>query len=285
MSSADSPDSDDDRDQPRTVEPDNVPVSTGISGPFFRAIGRRKMSERDAKILVTAEDAQTGVGKSNLCDFLAYLFDTTEQGFVPEKVSIHAEDFFESYKHVEEGSALVLEEAEQLDSRRHMSQKNVDSSQVWQQERVREVIALLNLPSPKMIDRRMEELADFWINVEARGRARVYEKKIHRIKQSVYYETVQVIKWPNMDGSKSFGEMNSLKMEFIDDDSKGSGWVQRGEMQDKLERAKRETRKQVRDKFLEAIYKETDLTGKEVANLSAVDISRERIVQIVNSDE
>lgn len=282
MSSAQSPPDDD--EGPTVKEIDDVPVADGINGPFYQKIGKRKLDDRDAKILVTADHAQTGVGKSNLCDFLGYVFDTTDEGFVPRKVCIEPEEFFEAYTVEKPGSAMVLEEAEQLDSRRAMSNTNVESSQTWQKERVREIIALLNLPSPKFIDKRMEELADFWINVEIRGRARVYEKKIHRIKQSVYYETVQVIKWPNMDGSDTFRRMDELKWKHIDDKSDGSGWVPRSDMHEEIEKAEKQTRQDVRDKFLTAMYNETELTGEDIARLSAVDITAGRVRQIATNN-
>jgi len=145
------------------VEVPTEDVSRSFSGPFFRAVGKRKQQDRDAKILVTAKDAQTGVGKSNLCDFLAYVLDTTDEGFVPHKITIEPEEFFSAYGRLEPGSALVMEEGEQLDPRRSMSKKNVEASHSWQMERVREVVALINLPSPKFIDKRMEELADYWV--------------------------------------------------------------------------------------------------------------------------
>jgi len=282
MSSADSPGSDPERGPPETVEPDSVPVSSDIAGPFFQQIGKRKLDGRDAKILVTADNAETGVGKSNLCDFLAYIFDTTEEGFRPYKVCVQPEQFFENYKSVERGSSMVLEEAEQLDSRRAMSTKNVESARVWQQERVREVIALLNLPSPTHIDKRMQELADYWINVERRGRAVIYKKKIHRIKQSVYYETVQIFEWPNMDGSQTFREMNKLKWDMIDSETEGTGWISRAELEKQVEKAKKEVRQETRNEFLAAIYNETGLKASDIATLSNVDLSASRIRQIGN---
>jgi hypothetical protein len=281
--SAASPPPDDEEGPPETRERDDVPVSEGITGPFFQEIGKRKIEERDAKCLVTADHAQTGVGKSNLCDFLAYVCDTTERGFSPEKVCIDPPQFFEHYGYVAPGSALVLEEGEQLDSRRAMSKENVDASQVWQKERVREIIAFINLPSPKFIDKRMEELADFWINVERRGKARIYEKKIHRIKQSVYYETMEVLYWPNMDGSQTFRQMDRLKKQHINDDSDGSGWIPRAEMHEEIERAEKEARREERDRILASIYEETELTAGEIADCSGVEIGASRIRQITNS--
>ena len=84
-------------DTPATkrTKPADGQTPDGIRGPFFQEISKRKSQGRDAKILVTAADGQTGVGKSNLCDFLGYALDTTESGFSREKVAIEPERFLE----------------------------------------------------------------------------------------------------------------------------------------------------------------------------------------------
>jgi hypothetical protein len=262
------------------VEVPSEDVSRSFSGPFFREIGERKQQDRDAKILVTAKDAQTGVGKSNLCDFLAYVLDTTDEGFVPHKITIEPEEFFSAYGRLEPGSALVMEEGEQLDPRRSMSKKNVEASHSWQMERVREVVALINLPSPKFIDKRMEELADYWVNVVRRGRARIYEKRIHDTEGHVYYQTLQDIQWPNMDGSETFGEMGDLKEQMIDGEIGDGNWVPPDEHQEALKKAKKEARKELRDEFFVQLYDRLGFSAEELADLPIVDVSATRVRQV-----
>ena len=282
MSSVDNP-SDEETDGPVIREPEHeIPIDEDFTGPFFQEIGRRKLDGRDAKVLVTADHAQTGVGKSNLCDFLGYVCDTTEEGFNTSKIAIDPPEFFDKYGQVEAGSAIVLEEGEQLDSRRSMSSENVDASHTWAKERVRELIAFINLPSPQMIDGRIELLADFWINVEIRGRATIYKKKINRIKGAVYYETMQGLEWPNMDGSQTFQMMERQKLEHLDDEESGDNWVRKSKVDEMLEKARKEADTQRRNDLLSSIYRETELTAKDIADCSAVGISGGRIRQIAN---
>jgi|APHM01.1.fsa_nt_gi hypothetical protein len=262
------------------VESENIMQS--FSGPFFAKIAKRKEEGRDAKILVTASDAQTGVGKSNLCDFLAYVLDTTDEGFVEHKITIEPEEFFSAYGRLEKGSALVMEEGEQLDPRRSMSKKNVEASHSWQMERVREVTALINLPSPQFIDKRMEQLADFWVNVLRRGRARIYEKKIHDTEKHVYYRTLQDIEWPNMDGSTTFREMDELKKQMIDGELGDGNWMPPDEHQEKVEKAKKEATQRRRNELLADAYKHSDLSAREIATWPSVDISFSRVAQVAN---
>src|SRR6056297_2576627 len=78
---------------------------SGFSGPWYQEIAQRKKEGRDAKIIVTAEDGQTGVGKTNFCDFAAYVCDTSHHGFGPEKATIDPFEFLDFYSHLPAGSA------------------------------------------------------------------------------------------------------------------------------------------------------------------------------------
>lgn len=250
-----------------------------FSGPWFREIAKRKQEGRDAKCLVTAKDGQTGVGKTNFCDFAAYVTDTTRHGFGPDKTTIDPFEFLDFYSHLPQGSAAVMEEGEQFDARRSNSNKNVDAAEKWQMARVREVVAYVNLPSPEEIDSRFERLADYWINVEERGFARIYKKRIHPTKRKLYYETLQTLRWPNMDGSASFEHMDALKDDRLDGNS-DSSWVRESEVRERVEKAERNTARECRDEWIEALQNRTDLTAREIASLPPCDVSFSRVSQI-----
>jgi hypothetical protein len=271
----------------RTAEPaskaDAEDLFGAFSGEFFRELATRKREGRDAKCLVTAKDGQTGVGKTNACDFLAYVADTTAAGFAEAKTTIDPFEFLDFYNHLPPGSATIMEEGEQFDARRSNSNKNVDAAEKWQMARVREIVAFVNLPSPAEIDSRFERLADYWINIERRGFARVYKKRIHPTKRQLYYETLQTFEWPNMDDSATFQHMDALKDDRLDDGGEAS-WVRESEVQERIERAEKDTARRVRDQWLTALYNESELTGKQIARLSACDVSFGRVGQIARGD-
>ena len=272
-------------DKPQPQSPETILQQ--FDGPFFREIAKRKQQGRDAKIIITAKDGQTGVGKSNLSDFLGYVLDTSPSGFGPEKVTIEPEMFLSMYNRLESGSAAIMEEGEQFDSRRAMSAKNVDAAEKWQMARIREIVSIINLPSPAEIDSRFERLADYWINVEIRGRAKVYKKRIHPTKGKVYHETLQTLQWPNMDGSTTFKRMGTIKDSLLDDDSRDSNWVRESEVQERIDAAQKEAKDRVRNEWLAALYEELPLvvgksaTYDEIARLSVCDVGPERVGQIV----
>ena len=253
-----------------------------FSGPWFREVARRKEEGRDAKCLVTAKDGQTGVGKTNFCDFAGYVTDTSKHGFGPEKTTIDPFEFLDFYSHLPAGSAAIMEEGEQFDARRSNSNKNVDAAEKWQMARVREIVAFINLPSPSEIDSRFERLADYWINVERRGFARVYKKRIHPTKRVLYYETLQTFEWPNMDRSTSFRHMDRLKDDRLGDEGHDTNWIRESDVQDRIRKAEKQAREAERNNWIASVYRDTDMTGKEVARLEACNVSRGRVSQIAS---
>ena len=268
----------------RTVPaPGDVDVPSGLDGPFFREIGRRKGNGRDAKVLVTAKDGDTGVGKSNLCDFLGYVCDTTAEGFSTHKITIEPLRFLELYGVLKPGSAAVMEEGEQFDSRRGMTSENVEATQKWQKARVREIIAFVNLPDPTMIDGRFERLCDFWINVERRGKARVYKKRIHPTKRVIYYETVQTIEWPNMEKTETAKHMDSIKDDMLDGELDDDSLLRESEAAERIEKAVANARMEERDKWITAL-KRNGMAGTDIARLPHIEISSQRVNKIAREN-
>lgn len=279
MSTTTQPPAGDDGNGPETVEKD-VPHAAPFTGPFFREIGKRKKSGRDAKILVTADHGQTGVGKTACGVYLAKTIDTSPQGFVArEKATLAVQEFLENYKVLEPGSASILDEAEQLDARRAMSHENVDASHQWQMRRVNEIFAVLILPSPKTIDGRLEMLADYWVNVERRGRAKIYKKKVRRMPpRKVYYETLQTFSWPNMDHDESYRVLSRMKDDHLDDDEKDENWVRESEVQKRVEKARKDASEETRNEIIANLYEQDEIKSKHIA--AAVDLSDSRVRQI-----
>jgi hypothetical protein len=268
---------------PDVEEREDVHEGPPWTGPFFELLGERKRQERDLKIILTAKDGETGIGKTACGVFLAKIADTTPDGFDAEmKATLDPPEFFNLYDRLEMGSSAILDEAEQLDARRAMSSENVDASHVWQQQRVRQIVAILILPSPEEIDSRMERLADVWINVERRGRARVYRKRIHPIKRSVYYETMQTFEFPNMDSDEDYRALSDMKEDMISDPESDDNWIRMSEHQRKLKRAEEQARREVRDELLTSFYKDVGIGAPTLADAPAVDISDGRIRQIAN---
>jgi hypothetical protein len=273
--------------EPPPVAVEDSPLAQ--RGPFFRRMAKRKASERDAVITVTADDADRGVGKTALAVSIAKVLDTSSDGFAAErKATLDVPEFLSLYDELEEGSALILDEAEQLDSRRSQSHENVDATHKMQTRRVNEIVAILTLPSPQVMDKRVELLQDFWINVTARGNAIVYKKRVHPIKKSIYYERLQRLSWPNMDGDRDYQILSKLKSHYIDDPESDDNWIRKDTADEWVEQAEKRAARETRDRIIRSMVEEfkhrraLDLTYDDFADV--VDLSPGRIGQIYRGD-
>jgi len=280
---------DDGPDIPDSTIPDIDELPESLSGPFWELLGERKREQRDLKIILTAKDGETGVGKSVCGTFIAKVADTTQDGFdANRKASLDPQEFFKMYKRLEPGSGAILDEAEQLDSRRAMASENVDATHVWQQQRVREIVAILILPSPEEIDRRLERLADVWINVERRGKARAYRKRIHPIKRKVYYETMQTFEFPNLSKDPDYRALSEMKLDMIDDPDRDSNWIRQSEHEKELEKLRKQVRQETRNEIIQKLDScrcsacDSEYRYKDIA--PAVDLSAARVGQIARGE-
>jgi len=85
------------------------------SSTLWNIYRKRRARNRDLKIIITSRDSQTGTGKTTLAMWLALHFDS--HGFGADQVTLHPEEFLELYKQNAAGSVIIMDEAEQLDSR------------------------------------------------------------------------------------------------------------------------------------------------------------------------
>jgi len=174
---------------------------------------------RDLKIIITATDAQTGIGKSTLAFALGASWNpiyTGEEWTADDGATYDVGEFLTRYTDLDAGSVLLMEEAEQLDARRSMAGENVDFSHYWMAMRVRQVVSILTLPSTTALDKRLWELADVWINVKRRGMAQVHECQINDYQQQLWNEPVEQLEWPNVSDHPEMQEVDQMKEEKIE---------------------------------------------------------------------
>ena len=98
-----------------------------------------------------------------------------QHGFDVSKATLEPQSYNNRYLETMPGEGLIMDEAGQVDSRRAMSKTNVEFSDRWQRLRDRPGGSILTLPTSSALDKRLEELADIWINVIDRGLAEVLQ--------------------------------------------------------------------------------------------------------------
>jgi hypothetical protein len=256
------------------------------TGPFFRRVADRKMKGMDVKITISARDGETGVGKTSLAVFLGKYLNTSQKPYrAEENATYDVGEFNALYDQLPRGSTANLEEAEQLDARRSNSSQNVETARTWETRRVDEITSIMTLPSVAELDRRMERLHNFWINVTARGQCKIYAAHINDWTHDVYYEGLQQFRWPNMDHDEDYRTLVKMKEEWNDGDDT-SDWVREGEVREEYEKELEQKQQEMRDRIVTSVYENTDLSQGDVGQALPEDmrIKQQRVGQIVNGD-
>lgn len=252
-------------------------------GTLEKVVRGALRTDNDAKIIIQGADSQTGIGKTTLAIKLARTIDP--DWTAEEKAFIDIRKYINAHLEKPKGSALVLDEIEHgADSRRFMSQDNVDLSQAWAKLRSRNIAVIATLPSISMLDNRMIELADYWILVKRRGVAQPYRVHVNDFTGKVRREPfpgdehITFGDLPDDDPDKA--HLDAIKDEMLKTDESGYIPVEEheAELQKQLEQAKREWRDGLVNELAE-----TDASQEQISNLSVVDVSRPRVNQIVNS--
>lgn len=199
--------------------------------PLHRLACERINNGRDLKIIITAKDSQTGVGKTTLAGWLALTwnkhFTGTDWFCDPDEHgnglgTLNPKEYFSIVSQIPgeygPGSVVVVDDAEELDARRSMQSLNVEFSQRWMLMRLKQAITIITLPSPKAIDSRLEELSDVWINVERRGRGMVHDIRVQSYgSRSVMTEKVHQITFPNVAEHPQLETLREMKETKMDD--------------------------------------------------------------------
>lgn len=221
---------------------------------------------RDLKVIITATDAQTGVGKSTLAFSLAASWHpiyTGEEWTAEDGATYDVGEFLEKYTDLPGGSVLLMEEAEQLDARRSMAGDNVNFSHYWMAMRVRQVVSILTLPSTTALDKRLWELADIWINVKRRGMGEVHECRINDYQQKLWNEPVEQIEWPDTSEQPEMQKLDQLKDDKIE---RGLSEIDSEEEETVDPKdAKRETKIEIAQELRSD--ESLDLSGKEIGEI------------------
>jgi hypothetical protein len=137
---------------------------------FFRDLvdGISGTRQGGARIIIDAEDAATGSGKTSAAVALAecisrfYGYDLT-----PIDGVLSAQRYFERWTNhpgKEQPSVIILDELSgggAADGRRAMSSKNVGLARAWETMRTKRIVTITTLPHWSYADSKMRQLADY----------------------------------------------------------------------------------------------------------------------------
>jgi len=242
------------------------------SSSLWGKFRERRGKNRDLKIIITARDSQTGTGKTTLALWLAMHFDV--EGFNADKVTLHPREFLELYKNNPVGSVIIMDEAEQLDARRSMSQKNIDFWNLWQTMRYRQITSILTLPTRSALDKRGLELCDIWIQVTARGHARVHQIGVGDYDGQTQPVLVETIEFPDVTYLPVKDAVDDKKIQLVEE---GEEFIESQTENVDPEKIRQDSR----NVLIRQAYENTDMSQREVAE--TFELSQPQVHRIVTS--
>jgi len=141
---------------------------------------------------------------------------------------------------------------------------------------VGEKYAVWNMPDIGQIDKTVRKLAHYWVLVQRRGRARVYELSNDPFRDETYTKPICNIEWGALPESDPvYQRLDQHKWDKLT--GEGEEYVPIDEHQERVEKARGEAEREQRDEFIRAAYgrgllSQSDLS--EVVDLSQGQISR-----------
>lgn len=186
-----------------------------------------------ARIIVDAENAATGVGKTTAAVSLALAFSRAfDYQLHPDDFTLSGEDYLDRWRDHpgrSQPSVIVLDElagAGAGDSRRSMSNKNVNLGRSWQLMRKKRIVTITTLPHWSDADKRMRRFADYrvWCLEQPIGYFRPYKVTSTFDDGDVRtdsYSDVERIKFPNLDkyDDPYFAAVTEKKDELLDSEA------------------------------------------------------------------
>jgi hypothetical protein len=164
-----------------------------------------------ARIIVDAEDAATGVGKTTAAVSLALACARAfDYELSPDDFTLSGEAYLDRWREhpgPRQPSVIVLDElagAGAGDARRAMSNKNVNLGRSWQLMRKKRIVTITTLPHWSDADKRMRRFADYriWCLSQPIGYYRPYQVTTTFDDGEVRtkaYDDVDRIKFPNLE--------------------------------------------------------------------------------------
>lgn len=244
--------------------------------PLHQLAAHRIKNGRDLKIIITAEDSETGVGKTTCAGWLALTWtkafaghdwfcnpDDPTQGMG----TLNPIEYFKIIRKVgtewNPGTTIIVDDAEELDARRSMQDLNLKFSQRWMLMRLKQAITIITLPSPNALDSRLEELADVWINIEIRGRGMVHDIRVNSYgNRKVMTAKSHKLEFPNVGDHEELDKLRDMKEQKMD------AWDTKEKEEEKPD--PEEVQREVKIEHAQKL-REQGLTGEEIGDV--VDMS------------
>lgn len=253
---------------------------------FCKLYRSRVANNQDLVTLISDSSNNRGSGKTVLSLILASYLDRTDEGITEAKVAIDPGELTDAYLEQPRGSALVLDEAEAgLSKYRAGSAVNMAMRELVSMGRIEEKYLVLNLPASSELDRDLKALATAWVMVQSKGQAQCHALSWNPYKEEPRTPKLGRISWDDIDSDHRLRDvydyLTKKKMAHLRGDADNSSQrITATDAQQMVAKAKDEASTTTRNSLLTTIYRDTNLTQRELSD--AVDLSRSRLADIVS---
>lgn len=263
-----------------------------------REIKNKLANDNDAKVLVVGENSQTGIGKTTFAIQLCRFLDSTDRGWNAEdKAFLDVDQYIDAHLEMNKGACLMLDEIEAAaDSRRSMSKENVELSHAWMTMRARNIATVATLPSANALDKRMLEMADFWVLVRERGLAQPYRVNVNDFKPNRLPQrnplnadkdgNGEMIRFPDVptdDPDKQY--LDEIKDDMLRGLTKESQKLEYQEHIKKVDKAIELAMQYQRDMMIADLYRNTGLSTSDLGELEIIGVGQSQVSRINSNFE
>jgi hypothetical protein len=159
--------------------------------------------------------------------------------------------------------------------------------------RARNIATVATLPSTDTLDKRMLSLADYWVLVRKRGVAQPYKVKVNDFNGKVQRKPLnpnkdglgEMVTFPDLpDDDEDKQHLDSIKDDMLRGLTKSARKIPVDEHEEQLEKAKKEARREERDKMIEEVYENTELTTTDLGEMDWTGVTQPQVSRILNSN-
>ena len=256
---------------------------------LHKEFGQVLKDNRDIIILITDLYGRRGTGKTVSALSLASELDQTDEGMTWAKVSMDAEEIRNAYATLPKGSALVLDEIEQAaDNRSAMTKTNKALREIMSMGRVEEKYVLTTVPLRHFVDKDILNMTACWIAMARKGLGLVHELRWEAYSQQLLHPQKQWLEFEDIEKGTQlrqiYNKLTKEKRKRISGEQ-GSGFIQKKEHQKKLQQAREDARKQLRDELIAGVYNHSEIDASQTALGEATGWSQKTVSNILQRQE
>jgi len=239
-----------------------------MESDLFQEYITRVRHNRDMHVLFTGE-GETGVGKTTAALAMCLLCDF--HGFDASKTKYDIADFNTSYFELPAGSWILADDVQKWMDRRESQKKGQrEQTQDIQANRVRQVFVAWTAPSKSWLEKRLGDIADFWVQCleddhgEPAGKARVYRLKTEEHYENELKKKKETLTWPILDDLSIYQNIHEKKLNWIQNEI-DRRYIPREEFEEAKENFYNKFTKKTRFEILRGVWsmlEEKGLTGR-----------------------